>query len=159
MALLLKKSGQSIESVVHGKSMEPTLPDGAAIRIGPLEPGVFRVGQIVVCTNAHKLIAHRIVYAGTGGRRHSMVLTQGDGCLLCDPPTRKDAIQGVVMAIRIDGHWQEPAASWVRRYWQQIVARAHVYLIRTCLAVDWRFARLVARGLIVIAAAPRRFRI
>jgi hypothetical protein len=158
MVSLLKKSGQSFESVVHGKSMEPTLPDGAAIEIGPLEPAGLRVGQIVVCANAHKLIAHRIVYSGTGARERSLVLTQGDGCLLCDPPIRKDAIQGVVTAIRIDGRWQEPAAIWVRRSWRQIVAKTHVYLMRTCLAVDWRFARFVARGLIVIAAVPRRFR-
>lgn len=149
---LLRKSGQRFESVVRGKSMEPTLPDGAAIRIAAIGSGAHRVGQIVVYADARRLVAHRIVYCTGAGPMPPVVLTQGDGCLACDPPIRIDKIQGVVATVRIEGRWREPAA-WSRPSWKQAVAAANVSLIKTCLRVSFRFARSIARVLAALETA------
>lgn len=136
--------------------MEPTLPNGTAIRIVPSESTEYRIGQIVVCSNGHKLIAHRVVWCGNSGRTQNLVLTQGDGCLLCDPPVQKDAIQALVTTVCIKNRWQEPAATYTRRSWRRVVAAISVYLIRASLAVGDGLARFVARTFIAFALIFKR---
>lgn len=155
MVSLMQKSGRGFDSVVRGRSMEPTLPQGAAIRIDPADPRGYRVGQIVVCANGHKLVAHRVVYRGAS-RGHPFLLTQGDAALVCDPPTRMDAVQGVVGAVQSEDRWQTPAPCPGRPGWRKWAAAINVGVIALCLRVDHRLARFVARALIVGAAVLQR---
>lgn len=157
IASVLRKAGRIVESTINGTSMAPTIPHGARIRICPRHPAQLRVGQIGVCVGAHQLIAHRIVYCG-GGRSDAFVLTQGDGWLLCDPPTRKDAILGVVDEFSIDGVWKAPAQHASRSSWQQALAAGHLWLIEACLAIHHGLARYVSRASFVARTTLMRIR-
>lgn len=157
MVALQKKSGRGFTSFIHGTSMEPTLADGAAIRVGPPEAAGHSVGQIVVCANAHKLIAHRVVYCKAQSGADSFLLTQGDGCLVCDPPIRNSMIQGVVVEANIEGLWVQPSATWTRTPCKQAIAVSNVYAIRLCLAINFRLALFAARIFTATAAASKRF--
>src|SRR5436190_7248117 len=96
IAELRGKSGRSIESTIRGTSMEPTLPDGARIKVCPSRTGTYEVGEIAACLHGGSLVAHRIVSRGAG-RARGYVVTQGDGRLICDRPLRVDDILGVVI--------------------------------------------------------------
>ena len=138
--------------------MEPTLPNGAAIKVDLFESDAHRVGQIVVCATAGKLIAHRVVYTCSSGRTRHLVVTQGDGCLVCDPPLRGDTIQGRVTSVCIDGRWQVPVATWTRGPWRRAIAAASIRLTKACLWVDFRFARYVTGTLFALAGQIERMR-
>ena len=151
MISLLGKSERCFESVVKGRSMEPTLPEGAAIRIGPLGSDGYRVGQIVLYAVENRLVAHRVVYRGGASRSGPIAITRGDNCLSCDPPIREDAMFGIVTSVSVVGRWQEPAAVEPRSMCRRLLAATNFGLIRTCLTVNFRLARFVAR---LAAAVP-----
>ena len=139
MAVLRRRAGGTYETVLHGQSMEPGLPDGAEVRIAAPESPNLRIGQIAVFRNSSILTAHRIVYRGESG----WILTQGDNSIDCDPPIREENVEGIVVAVRVEDRWQEPKYSPARRSWRKFSAAAYLWTIRACLAVDFRIARFV----------------
>jgi hypothetical protein len=134
--------------------MEPALPDGATIRIDPRKDGDVLVGGIAVCANGPKLIAHRVVYSGASIRTRSFALTQGDNCLMCDPPVRKDMILGTVQSVHLEGGWHEPAGTPALQGWRRLAAAASRYLVLGCLYLHHQVALFVAR---VLIAAEHKF--
>jgi len=158
LASLLRASGREIESTIRGVSMEPTIPNGARIKVCPPESGDYRIGEIAVCLIEKTQFAHRIVYCGGIGKTSAFVLTQGDRSLLCDPPTRKSEILGVVKAFSVDGIWHVPAGRPSRRPWQQALADGHVRMIEMCLGVHHEFARRVSGTFLTFGSIPHRLR-
>ena len=153
---LIRKSGGGFESTISGTSMQPTIPDGARIRISPPESGEYQVGQIVACVLGDSLFAHRIVYCGRSGRSGAYVLTQGDGWALCDPPTRKTAILGIVTEISKGGDWRTPTGGAARGSWMQAVATASFWLNRLSLLLHPEFSRRVAGTCLFAGSVCRR---
>ncbi len=159
IASLLRKSRTAFESSISGISMEPTIPHGARIRIRPAEDDNYQVGQIVACVIGDSLFAHRIVYCGHAGRGGSVVLTQGDGWILCDPPTRKSLILGVVVQFFDGDAWRAPAGRIGRGSWEEGVAGASYWLVRFSLLIHREFARRVAGTCLTLGSIFKRLRL
>ena len=137
MAALRHRVGEPYETVLHGQSMEPAIPDGAQVRIAISESPNLVIGQIAVFRISSILVAHRVVYRGSDG----WVLTQGDNSIECDPPIREENVEGLVVAVCLDDEWHEPGNLSARRNWRKYSAAAYLWTIRLCLAVDFRIAR------------------
>ena len=153
---ILHDSGQVFESSIKGVSMAPTMPEGARVRIQPLPAAAYRMGQVVVCELDDILFAHRIVRCTSSGRRSDFVMTQGDGHILCDPPTRKISILGVITEYRAGGDWHVPGPSRMRRPGIQAISALHQSVIWLCLYVHYEFARRVAGTSLILAGCLRR---
>jgi len=134
---LLRESGGAYEATIHGWSMEPTLPHGARIHIQPLPPREYRNGHIVACSLGDELFAHRIVHC-----IEDAVLTRGDNRVLCDPPTAKRHIIGVVLDQCVGGEWVAPGPAPPSRLPR--VTAANERLVRACLHAHLEFSRRVA---------------
>ena len=152
LASLLRKSA-GFESTIVGISMEPTIPNGANIRIRPLITSEYKEGQVVACVVGNSLFAHRIVYCGQGARSAAYILTQGDGWVLCDPPTPKNNILGMITEYSDGVIWRTPATGRLRTPWKNMVSIASFWLIRLSLAIHYEFARRVAGLCLRIGAA------
>lgn len=152
IASLLQKSGTDLESRIAGSSMEPAIPHDARIRIRPQEHQDYREGQVVACVSGNSLFAHRIVYSGRDGRTGEFILTRGDGWVLCDPPTRKSNILGLVTEFCSGGAWSAPLGHVSRSPVRRLTAGASFWLVRLSLAVHHEFARHVAGGCLHVGA-------
>jgi hypothetical protein len=134
---LIRDSGGVYESTISGTSMEPTLAHGASVRIRPLPRGAYREGQIVACALKDELFAHRIVFCGA-----EAIVTRGDNRVLCDPPTPKGEIVGLVEACRTGESWSAPAGPPAPR-WPAITS-SNLRLVRASLDVHPELGRRVA---------------
>lgn len=155
---LLRSSGCVFEADVKGSSMEPTLPDGARVRIRPVPAEEYRTGHVVACVASGELFAHRIVFCGLRGRSRDVVITQGDNLLLCDPPTRKSDILGLVSEYLAAGKWCPPGPFEASGRGRGAVARAHLELLRLCVSIHYEVGRRVGGSLLLVASFLRRAR-
>ncbi len=141
---LLRKSGLEIESVVHGRSMEPAIRLGARIRVAAnrREPAV---GATVAIVTPGGLVAHRVIGRGRLPWNRRFVLTQGDGTVFCDPPVLEELVLGEVQAWRHDGDWQNvrPRASDARAV--TMLATLWRAVVRSALIVHPRLASILVR--------------
>lgn len=133
--------------------MGNTIPNGSRIRIRWRDGGNYQTGQIVACVDHGFLFAHRIVHV-----RKDVIITQGDGGILCDPPFRNLQVVGEVSACRVGGEWQLPANEAVRFASDALAAGLQVRLIAMCLRVNLSFARLVAMQMIKLNVLRKRCR-
>ena len=156
VATLLRKSGTPFESTLRGVSMAPTIPDGARIRIGPPAGGAFVPGQVVACVSGETLFAHRVVYAGAD-RRGAVVLTRGDGWMLCDPPTPHERILGEVSAWWDGSAWQSPGPAAPRRGWRRVLAGLSYWNVRLALPIHREVARRTAGTWLGFGALVKSF--
>jgi hypothetical protein len=155
IAGLLQRSRTRFESSISGNSMEPTIPDGARIQIDAGSPRPYRTGQIVACLAGERLFAHRIVHCARN-RSGELVLTRGDGWLLCDSPTPVQRIVGVVTEYWDGTRWREPGGPALRRGWRAAASLASSWLVRASIPVHLEFARRVAGCMLVAGALLKR---
>jgi len=153
IAGLLRRAGSSFESEVRGSSMEPTIPDGALIRIGPPPSGDYRVGDVVACVRGEALFAHRIVYRDPAG---DIVLTRGDGWILCDPPVQRARIVGAVREYLDGGAWRAPAVALKLGGWRERISRLSYWLVRGTLPIHPEVARRVSGTMLCFGALCKR---
>jgi hypothetical protein len=103
---LLRNSGRTVESIMVGNSMSPSIPNGSHIRIKCGRSHQQTVGGVVVYfRNGHPVTCHRVV--GWGRRKHvkDFVVTRGDGNLVCDVPTPRSTVLGVVTEFCLGEEW------------------------------------------------------
>jgi hypothetical protein len=144
--VLVKRSGQPVESELRGTSMGLTIPSGSPIRIVHVEEGAWRPGQVIAFLAGSRVVVHRVIHVGKRGRARMFLITQGDGNWMCDPPVGLDTIAGLVEEFCIDGKWQAvgPARiSLVRR----VVSFPSLALLRVALEWNPSFAVRIARGM------------
>lgn len=132
--------------------MEPAIPHNARIRIRTRESVDYREGEIVACVVGDSLFAHRIVYCGQGSRTRGFVVTQGDGWMLCDPPTHKERILGIVAEFCDRDRWTAPPPPADRGWVRGIIRKASLWLVRLSLAVHYEVARRVAGFFLTVGA-------
>lgn len=108
---LVQRSGGEIGSAVRGHSMGETLPPGTRIRIGRETGAGYRVGMVVAFLAGDVLVAHRVVRISRDRRGRDVLLTRGDGSLLCDPPIGSRAIIGEVRAMQDADVWRPVGAA------------------------------------------------
>lgn len=152
---LLRQSGGSFEATISGISMQPTLAHGARVRIRPLAAADYRTGQIAACVlGGSEIFAHRIVHCTP---RSPVIVTRGDNHVLCDPPTRKAGILGVIEAYWNGVEWVPPGPEVASR--MPAVSVAHLRAIRACLCVHFEVARHVAGTTLHVARGLGRTRL
>lgn len=140
LAQLLKRRDGIVECISRGHSMGQTIPDGTPIRFqcGRSAPVIGDV--IVQLSGPSQLLAHRVVGHGKGPHGAAYLITRGDASLICDRPTRRDAVLGIVVE-RSDGTGWTPIPAPMRWPW---AARAAMGLQRSimqlALACDFRLA-------------------
>src|SRR5262245_8419235 len=91
---LTRNHAMTIHSEIRGASMEPTMPNGARLRIHSGAQESWHLGQVIAFLAGSRLAAHRIVHEGRSAAAQQFVLTHGDHNWLCDPPVNRSMIVG-----------------------------------------------------------------
>ena len=107
VAALWKRTGREVVARFTGRSMEPTIPSGAEVR---LRCGAeVEVGDVAAFLREGRLVVHRVVGRS---RDAGWILTCGDAFVLPDPPIRDpEAILGRVTGVRDGDRFEEPGAA------------------------------------------------
>ncbi len=114
--LVLQRGGQ-LDLQVHGRSMHPLLPDGAIVRLRPLEPPLT-LGTIVLANVGQHIVLHRVL------RRHQhTILVAGDANQYVDGWLPLAAVVGQVSMWSVNGKQYQ----WTTRHrwfgWSMAVLR------------------------------------
>jgi hypothetical protein len=151
---LLKQVEGEVELVLHGVSMEPTIPDGSMIRIRCRDPHACSVGDIVVMRAESGVVAHRVFHRGRRGAAAHYLLTRGDARWVPDAPVPVASLLGIVTGVTRGGTWTPPppaiAPGWV--------AAVSAGVLRSMLEFNLPLARAVAGGLALLRRGYRRLR-
>ena len=108
--MTLQGSERLLESVVSGRSMGRHLPEGSSVRVQFSRREVYQPGEVVAFQMGARVIAHRVLFCGTGGRRRGIVITRGDARLTPDLPFHISSVLGAVAAVRTEPGWNPPEA-------------------------------------------------
>ncbi|HKB78851.1 MAG TPA: S24 family peptidase [Thermoanaerobaculia bacterium] len=102
VASLWKRTGREFVTRFRGVSMQPAIPDSAAVRLRCADD--VDLGDVVAYAVGQQVIVHRIV-----ARWNDRFLTRGDGNVLPDAilPERNGVI-GKVTAVELEGDWNPP---------------------------------------------------
>lgn len=144
--VLVKRSGEPVESELRGTSMGLAIPGGSRIRIVHTEGDACRPGQVVAFLGGSRVMVHRVIHVGRRGRARMFLITQGDGNWMCDPPVALDTIAGRVDEYCVNGQWQAvgPSRASLLRRAVSLPSRA---LLRVALEFSPSFAVRMARGM------------
>lgn len=99
----LLAQGRRVRFRAEGGSMHPTIRDGDALMLTPIQPIELRIGDIVLARQAGRPVAHRIVRLTKRNDCAVRVVLRGDALLSCDLPIAPDAIVGRVFAVEREG--------------------------------------------------------
>jgi SAM-dependent methyltransferase len=95
----LLRQGVSCSFSLRGKNMEPTIPDGSTVRLGPVTPEQLRAGDIVLLVLARGHLAFRRLLRIYRSRGQRWVLPGGDAYIIPDRPVPADQVLGRVEAV------------------------------------------------------------
>lgn len=84
--------GAALRLRVRGRSMRPTIADGATIEVRPCDRPP-RPGEILACASGERLVVHRLVRIEADG---ALVL-RGDALVACDPSRPPGELLGRVV--------------------------------------------------------------
>jgi len=123
--------GTPVVTAVRGGSMWPFIPDGAVVRLVPVQADELRVGQVVV-RRAHqgRVVVHRL-----SRRRGDDMETWGDGGPWPDGEGKVGEIIGRVVAIQEHGQWRP-------------------VVVRSPLRMRWRYVKRALRHRLGLADRP-----
>ena len=99
-------NGGGIRVRAAGRSMWPTVPDGALVELAPL-PARLPRGRIVLLDWNGTAVLHRVRRV-----RDDVVETQGDACLDRDPPTPRERIVAMAVSVEHEGRLSSANGSW-----------------------------------------------
>lgn len=95
-------SGTIVRFRAEGISMHPTIRDGEAITIAAVRTDDVVRGDVLLCRNRRRVLAHRVVGVTTCGSQRFFEL-RGDANDSCDMPIGADAVVGRVVGVRRNG--------------------------------------------------------
>jgi hypothetical protein len=82
--------------------MYPSIRDGELITVGPVDGDAIVRGDVLLCRNGNRVLAHRVVaITGRGGAR--VLRLRGDAKLACDAPIAVNHVIGKVESVRRNG--------------------------------------------------------
>ncbi len=87
--------GDQIRLRVISDSMAPLLKIGDTVIVVPISPAALRRGDVIVVWRNEEFITHRLVTW-----RHGLWFTKGDRFHYLDPPIKKEAVLGKVIAVQ-----------------------------------------------------------
>jgi signal peptidase I len=99
LARQLLQDGHAVRFVAQGQSMHPTIRDGDAITIGPVELASLEVGDIVLYQKSHRAMVHRVVAVRAAAPKAVELVTRGDGKAADDAPIGRSDVMGRLVAI------------------------------------------------------------
>lgn len=98
---LLARGGRSIVVRLSGISMGRTIPDGAMVRVEPVDIEAARRGDVLAFSDGDRVVAHRVRFRA---RDHFVML--GDGYIVPDLPVPASTILGRIAQWNDGGEWR-----------------------------------------------------
>jgi signal peptidase len=95
----LLSQGYGVRFRPGGHSMRPTIRDGEAVTVEPVEPGKVKKGDIILCRTTRGLIAHRVVRIERREDEARVFHLRGDASNSCDAPVSAEQILGRVVSV------------------------------------------------------------
>ena len=95
----LLSRGYSVRFRPGGHSMSPTIRDGEAVTVEPIDARDVRRGDIILYRHGRKVTAHRVVEVRRGEREPPVFVTRGDASAACDDPVAAAQVLGRVVAV------------------------------------------------------------
>jgi signal peptidase I len=95
-------TGTLVRFRAEGTSMYPTIRDGEAITVAAVATDEIVRGDLLLCRQGKRVLAHRVVGVTTRGADRFFAL-RGDSKASCDPQVRADAIVGRVIGVHRNG--------------------------------------------------------
>ena len=96
-------AGLVVRFRAEGLSMCPTIRDGELITVGPVSAHQIVRGDVLLCRQSTRLLAHRVVAVHTrGGER--VVQLRGDAKGADDAPIALNDVIGRVVSVQRNGH-------------------------------------------------------
>jgi hypothetical protein len=111
LSIDLLSKGYSIRFRPAGHSMHPTIRDGEAVVVEPVEPLVVRRGDILLYRAGARIIAHRVVRIESGEGAVYVWTLRGDAVKGCDAPVSAEQILGRVVAVERGGRLRIPGSA------------------------------------------------
>jgi hypothetical protein len=125
----------SISFRAEGQSMYPAIRDGESIVVRPVNTDQIVRGDVLLCRQGDRALAHRVVdLSGVG--RERVVRMRGDAKRDCDAPIAASSVIGRVTSVRRGRRTIALAGRWARlRYRARTVAsRAKMLAMLLCVA-------------------------
>lgn len=105
----LLRRGHSVRFRARGGSMYPTIREGEAMTVAPVEPAAIRRGDVILYRSGQGVIAHRVAGVERGADGALVFVPRGDASTSLDEPVEKSALLGRVVAVERDGRALNPA--------------------------------------------------
>ena len=101
----LLSRGYGVRFRPKGASMFPTIKDGEAVTVEPVEARDVKRGDIILYKTADgcSVIAHRVVRVSRGRGRVTGFVLRGDASATCDLPIAPEQILGRVVSVEREG--------------------------------------------------------
>ena len=100
----LLRQGKSIRFSAPGRSMYPTIREGEAITVEPIDPAFVRPGDIVLYRSGDHVVAHRVVRREGGPR----FILRDDTWGMRDEAVSADQVLGKVVSVERGGRAVNP---------------------------------------------------
>lgn len=148
---LLRRQGAEVDCDVCGSSMEPTVPEGATVRIRLDGAAAAPVGAVLAILLDGTLSVHRLLARGRAHAARGWVVTHGDANTFCDAPLPAQAVLGQVTAVRLPGapEWTAPAPAPAPPGFRRLAGGAARWAICGALEVSPRLALMVKNALVL----------
>lgn len=94
--IVIPKVGGGIPLTVLTQSMEPGLPPGTLIVVGPVEPADIKIGDVItyqIRSGEPAVITHRVIGFSTDAKGERTFILQGDNNDAADDPVIDEQIQ------------------------------------------------------------------
>lgn len=146
VAKLMLRAGREVEIGATGRSMSPSIPRGATLRLRP-PTGSLTPGDVISFQSGGVLLTHRIVAISGGQGTQQRLVARGDAATICDTPITRDDVLGVVVSFSDGPAWRDVPSPISRHGWRGVVAAVIVLAVRATLPVHAR----LAGGVIMLA--------
>jgi len=104
----LLRGGKSVRLRAPGWSMHPTIRDGEAITVQPVDAAAVKRGDIVLYRCDRGVIAHRAVRIEKRAGDNPLFVLRGDGLGAVAEPVEPDQVLGRVVSVERDGRTIDP---------------------------------------------------
>jgi hypothetical protein len=99
----LLRGGKSVRFRAPGWSMHPTIRDGEAITVQPVQPAAVKRGDIVLYRCDRGVVAHRVVRIEKRAGDNPLYVLRGDGPGAVDEPVEPAQVLGRVVSVERAG--------------------------------------------------------
>jgi hypothetical protein len=122
-------SGLRVGFRAEGLSMYPSIRHGETIIVGPVGEEAIVLGDVLLCRQGNRLLAHRVVaWRDLDGAR--MLDLRGDGKRDCDAPVPPSAVIGRVESVQRNGRTIRLCGrrARLRHYARLAASRMHTFV-------------------------------